>query len=78
MGAVSKASTMHYTRAIKMFARWLERDNRARGDALKRLKVGTVQKSERVHVRRAMSVDEFETLVLHVEKAGESLRYGRR
>jgi integrase len=68
--AVSKASVLHYTRAVKMFTRWLERDNRCRSDVLKSIKVGTVQKSERVQIRRALSREEFSALVVHVEKAG--------
>jgi integrase len=60
---MSKASALHYTRAIKMFSKWLHRDGRAREDMLFALKVGTVEKSERVHVRRALTQAEFAALV---------------
>ena len=68
---VSKASALHYTRAVKMFSAWLEHDNRARGNALKSIKVGTVQKSEHCRVPRAMTAGEFLELVRHVEQAGD-------
>src|ERR1035437_525756 len=37
---LSKASVLHYTRAVKMFSRWLWRNGRVREDALAGVKVG--------------------------------------
>ena len=69
---VAKATALHYTRAVKMFTGWLVRDGRARDDVLASLKVGTVEKSERVHPRRALTPAEFDALASTAGKAGES------
>jgi len=66
-----KASIAHHLRAVKAFTRWLMRNGRTRDDALIAVRVpGAVAKSERVRVRRALSVAEFEKLVTHTVKAG--------
>jgi integrase len=71
----SKASIAHHLRAVKMFSRWLQRNGRTRDDALISVKVGgTISKSERVHVRRALSSEEFERLITHT--AGAEMAYG--
>ena len=67
----SKASIAHHLRAVKMFTRWLHRNSRAREDALISVKVGgMIAKSDRVHVRRALSAEEFERLIAHTAKSG--------
>ncbi len=70
----SKASITHHLRAVKMFSRWLLRNGRMRDDGLVSVRVGgSVAKSERVHVRRALSGEEFERLITHTAGAGVSL-----
>ncbi len=69
---ISKASIMHYTQAVKMLSAWLVRNGKMREDTLKSLKVGTVEKSERVHKRRALTAEETQALVSAVTNSGES------
>jgi integrase len=69
-GKHGKASLAHHLRAVKAFTRWLVRNGRTRDDALIAVRVpGTVAKSERVRVRRALSRAEFERLVTHTAAA---------
>ena len=69
--AYSKAGIFHHLRAVKMFSRWLLVNGRTRDDALFAIKVGvTVNKSERVRVRRALAQDEFTRLVQATRQAG--------
>jgi len=68
-GGMAKAGLCHNLRAVKMFSRWLWRNGKMRDDALASVKVGTVQKSERVRRRRALSREEFAVLLATIEKA---------
>ena len=70
---MTKSIISHHLRAVKMFTRWLIRNGRTRDDALISVRVGgSIAKSERMHVRRAVSADEFQRLLAHTEKAGEA------
>ena len=70
---LSKSSISHHLRAVKMFTRWLIRNGRTRDDALISVRVGgSIAKSERVHVRRALSAEEFQRLIAHTDKAPEA------
>jgi len=71
-GGMAKAGWCHYLRAVKMFTRWLWHNKKLRDDVLAGVKVGTVQKSERVRRRRALSREEFAALLTTIEKAGVS------
>lgn len=59
----SLATQNRKMRALKMFCRWLHSDNRAPTDALKALRLRTVQDGDRKYVRRSFSFDEFKLLV---------------
>ena len=65
-----KASVSHHIRAVKMFSRWLYRNGHISSDPLVSVKVPTVAQSEKQIHRRALSKQEFETLVSSVESSG--------
>lgn len=63
----SIASSNHYLRAVKMFTRWLVRDRRSMEDRLGHLSKMNAD-TDRRHVRRPLSVEEFALLLGATEK----------
>jgi integrase len=66
----SIATSNHYLRAIKMFTRWLVRDRRTNDDRLAYLSKMNAD-TDRRHIRRALSTDEFTKLLQAAERGPE-------
>jgi integrase len=67
------ASTNHYTRAIKSFSRWLWIEGKTPNDLLLSLRMLNA-KTDKRHVRRALTQTELTRLVDATEKSGKRLR----
>ncbi len=63
----SITTSNHYLRAIKMFVRWLVRDRRTNDDRLAYLSKMNAD-TDRRHVRRPLSMDEFSRLLKAAER----------